>query len=145
MSSVIYFRHNDMQDCVIKLGKWYRTAVAEAHAEGLAEARGVIAEALRKPSRTWGLPSRFKRNKRHSSYVLRKGLTLQSYCGDGIRTINPTNFREGSGSLGKFINFTKYFFQLDASITTDRQDVNSRCWKSGMIIGEHRDKCTEWF
>ena len=30
MSSVIYFRHNDMQDCVIKLGKWYRTAVAEA-------------------------------------------------------------------------------------------------------------------
>ena len=30
LSSVIYFRHNDMQDCVIKLGKWYRTAVAEA-------------------------------------------------------------------------------------------------------------------
>ena len=30
VSSVIYFRHNDMQDCVIKLGKWYRTAVAEA-------------------------------------------------------------------------------------------------------------------
>ena len=30
MSSVIYFRHNDMQDCVIKLGTWYRTAVAEA-------------------------------------------------------------------------------------------------------------------
>ena len=25
VSSVIYFRHNDMQDCVIKLGKWYRT------------------------------------------------------------------------------------------------------------------------
>ncbi len=30
MSSVIYFRRNDLQDCVIKLGKWYRTAVAEA-------------------------------------------------------------------------------------------------------------------
>ena len=30
LSSVIYFRHNDMQDCVIKLGKWYQTAVAEA-------------------------------------------------------------------------------------------------------------------
>ena len=30
VSSVIYFRHNDMQDCVIKLGKWHRTAVAEA-------------------------------------------------------------------------------------------------------------------
>ena len=25
-----------------------------------------------------------------SSYVLRKGLTLQSYCGDGIGTIKPT-------------------------------------------------------
>ena len=30
LSSVIYFRHNDMQDCVVKLGKWHRTAVAEA-------------------------------------------------------------------------------------------------------------------
>ena len=28
MSSVIFF-DNDMQDCVIKLRKWYRTAVAE--------------------------------------------------------------------------------------------------------------------
>ena len=27
--------------------------------------------------------------------------TLQSYSGDGIRTINPTNFRERSGFLGK--------------------------------------------
>ena len=30
LSSVIYFRHNDMQDRVVKLGKWHRTAVAEA-------------------------------------------------------------------------------------------------------------------
>ena len=30
VSSVIYFRHNDMQDRVVKLGKWHRTAVAEA-------------------------------------------------------------------------------------------------------------------
>ena len=45
MSSVIYFRHNDMQDCVIKLGKWYQTAVAEARGRlfvcfFFAEARG---------------------------------------------------------------------------------------------------------
>ena len=44
MSSVIYFRHNDLQDCVIKLGKWYRTAVAEARGRFFvfffAEARG---------------------------------------------------------------------------------------------------------
>ena len=28
------------------------------------------------------------------------GLTLQSYCGDGIGTIKPTIFREVSGFLG---------------------------------------------
>ena len=31
---------------------------------------------------------------------VRKGLTLQSYCGDGIGTINPLRNREGSGCLG---------------------------------------------
>ena len=30
LSRVICFRHNDMQDCFIKLGKWYQTAVVEA-------------------------------------------------------------------------------------------------------------------
>ena len=47
MSSVIYFRHNDMQDCVIKLGKWYRTAVAEARfkatlSSGRKESSGLV-------------------------------------------------------------------------------------------------------
>ena len=27
-------------------------------------------------------------------------ISLQSYSGDGVETINPTNFREGSGFLG---------------------------------------------
>ena len=30
----------------------------------------------------------------------KKGFPLQSYSGDGIETIDPTNFREGSGFLG---------------------------------------------
>lgn len=30
LSSVIYFRNNDMQDLDTKLGKWHGTAVAEA-------------------------------------------------------------------------------------------------------------------
>ena len=66
-----------------------------------------------KSTKTWGVGRPFAHMQKlypKDPFVCPKdpGLTLQSYCGDGIGTIKPTKIREGYGSSGIQIRVLKH-------------------------------------